>query len=42
MLAALSHSSNLSMGCYCDNPLRCHRSLLTQLLTERDAAMSSE
>lgn len=41
-LAALSHSSNLSMGCYCDNPLRCHRSLLTQLLTERDAAMSSE
>ena len=41
-LAVLSHSSNLSMGCYCDNPARCHRSLLTQLLTERGAAMRGE
>ncbi|WP_343637991.1 DUF488 family protein [Roseateles sp.] len=38
-LAALSHTANLSMGCYCENPARCHRGLLTQLLQERGAAL---
>lgn len=37
VLAALSVQSNFSVGCYCENELRCHRSLLRQLLTERGA-----
>jgi uncharacterized protein YeaO (DUF488 family) len=37
VLAALSHHTNLSLGCYCQNESRCHRSLLRELLTERGA-----
>lgn len=37
MLAALSQRSNFSVGCYCDNEARCHRSLLRELLSERGA-----
>ncbi|WP_431096222.1 DUF488 domain-containing protein [Polaromonas aquatica] len=37
LLAALSHQSNFSMGCYCENEARCHRSLLRDLLKERGA-----
>jgi uncharacterized protein YeaO (DUF488 family) len=37
VLAALSHQTNLSLGCYCQNERRCHRSLLRELLAERDA-----
>lgn len=40
MLAALSHHTNLSMGCYCDDESRCHRSVLRQLLTERGADLA--
>jgi len=36
-LAALSHHANFSVGCYCENERRCHRSLLRQLLAERGA-----
>jgi uncharacterized protein YeaO (DUF488 family) len=32
LLAALSTRANFSIGCYCQNPLRCHRSLLGELL----------
>jgi len=39
LLAALSHSSNFSVGCYCENVAHCHRSLLIQLLRERAAAI---
>src|SRR4051812_3865629 len=28
LLAALSHTTNLSVGCYCEDEARCHRSLL--------------
>jgi uncharacterized protein YeaO (DUF488 family) len=35
--AALSHQSNFSVGCYCEDEGRCHRSLLRELLIERDA-----
>jgi uncharacterized protein YeaO (DUF488 family) len=35
LLAALSKQSDFSIGCYCDNPLRCHRSLLGELLREQ-------
>jgi uncharacterized protein YeaO (DUF488 family) len=39
-LAALSHGTNLAVGCYCDDPARCHRSLLRDLLIEAGAAVS--
>lgn len=28
LLAALSHGTNFSVGCYCENEARCHRSVL--------------
>jgi uncharacterized protein YeaO (DUF488 family) len=37
LLAALSHRSAFSVGCYCENPERCHRSLLQALLQEHGA-----
>jgi uncharacterized protein YeaO (DUF488 family) len=37
LLAALSHHTNLSLGCYCENENRCHRSVLRELLAERGA-----
>jgi len=37
LLAALSHGSNFSMGCYCENEVRCHRSVLRELLLDRGA-----
>ena len=37
VLAALSHHTNLSLGCYCDDESRCHRSVLRELLVERGA-----
>ncbi len=40
LLAALSHQTDLSIGCYCENESRCHRSLLRQLLEERGAKLS--
>lgn len=40
LLAAMSHQSNFSMGCYCENESRCHRSLLRELLAERGAAFA--
>lgn len=39
LLAALSHHTNLAVGCYCDNESRCHRSLLRELLEERGASL---
>ena len=39
MLAALSHHANFSVGCYCENPARCHRTLLCELLVERGAKL---
>lgn len=37
LLAALSHSANFSVGCYCEDASRCHRALLRELLAEHDA-----
>jgi len=42
LLAALSHQSNFSVGCYCENEARCHRSLLRGLLQERGAALRED
>ena len=37
LLAALSHTTNFSVGCYCEDEHRCHRSVLKRLLADRDA-----
>ncbi len=37
LLAALSSQTNFSVGCYCADETRCHRSLLKGLLVERGA-----
>jgi uncharacterized protein YeaO (DUF488 family) len=37
LLAALSRDTNLSIGCYCANEARCHRSVLRDLLQQRGA-----
>ena len=39
VLAALSHHANFSVGCYCEDEARCHRSVLRELLAERGAAL---
>jgi uncharacterized protein YeaO (DUF488 family) len=39
LLAALSHQSNFSVGCYCENEARCHRSILRELLAEKGAKL---
>jgi uncharacterized protein YeaO (DUF488 family) len=39
LLAKLSHTTNFSLGCYCENEERCHRSLLKQLLLENGAKL---
>ncbi|MBG9390321.1 DUF488 domain-containing protein [Caenimonas aquaedulcis] len=40
LLAALSHTSSFSLGCYCEEESRCHRSLLRALLSERGASLA--
>ncbi len=37
LLAALSHQTNFSIGCYCEEETLCHRSILRELLLERGA-----
>lgn len=39
VLAALSHTANFSVGCYCEDAARCHRSVLRELLRERGAKL---
>jgi uncharacterized protein YeaO (DUF488 family) len=39
LLAALSHTTNFSVGCYCEDASRCHRSILASLLAKRGAAI---
>ena len=40
LLAALSRQTNFSVGCYCEDPTRCHRALLGDLLESAGAAMA--
>ena len=42
VLAALSHHANFSVGCYCEDERRCHRSLLRQLLVARGAKLGPQ
>lgn len=39
LLAALSHQTQLAIGCYCEDESRCHRSVLRELLLERGASV---
>ena len=39
-LAALSHRANFSVGCYCADETRCHRSVLKELLREQGAKLA--
>ncbi len=40
LLAALSRTADFSVGCYCENEARCHRSVLRALLKERGAKLA--
>jgi uncharacterized protein YeaO (DUF488 family) len=40
LLAALSHTSDFSVGCYCEDEAHCHRSILKALLVEGGAALA--
>jgi uncharacterized protein YeaO (DUF488 family) len=40
LLAALSHQTRFSVGCYCADEARCHRSVLRELLAERGARIA--
>jgi uncharacterized protein YeaO (DUF488 family) len=37
LLAVLSHTTDFSVGCYCEREDRCHRSILKQLLVQNGA-----
>jgi uncharacterized protein YeaO (DUF488 family) len=40
LLAALSHTADFSVGCYCEDEARCHRGLLRALLASRGATLA--
>ena len=40
LLARLSEQANFSVGCYCEQEDRCHRSILRELLAEHGAVMA--
>lgn len=39
LLAAMSRHADFSIGCYCQDESRCHRSVLRELLRERGASI---
>ena len=40
LLAAMSQTTNFAVGCYCEDPSRCHRSILRELLIEAGATVA--
>jgi uncharacterized protein YeaO (DUF488 family) len=40
LLAALSHQTDFSIGCYCEDETKCHRSLLRELLADAGAVFA--
>jgi uncharacterized protein YeaO (DUF488 family) len=42
LLAALSHRTNLAIGCYCADAARCHRTLLRELLAQAGANLTDD
>lgn len=41
LLAALSHQTDFALGCYCEQEVHCHRSVLRELLAERGAEIKT-
>jgi len=41
LLALLSRTTSFSVGCYCEDEARCHRSVLRRLLSERGARLAA-
>ena len=41
LLAALSRVTDFSVGCYCEDESRCHRSVLKQLLVDNGADLAT-
>jgi len=41
VLARLSEAADFSVGCYCENYSRCHRSILKDLLAEHGAKIAA-
>jgi len=41
LLVAMSKTTNFSVGCYCEDPSHCHRSILADLLAVAGAAIAS-
>ena len=41
LLAALSHQTDFSVGCYCEDEAHCHRSVLRALLADKGAELAS-
>ena len=39
LVAAMSHQTNMAVGCYCEDESRCHRSILRELLLEHGATI---
>jgi uncharacterized protein YeaO (DUF488 family) len=42
LLAALSASTNFSVGCYCEDESHCHRSILRELLADAGAKIQTD
>jgi uncharacterized protein YeaO (DUF488 family) len=40
LLAALSLTTNFSVGCYCEDESRCHRSILREVLEQKGARVT--
>ena len=40
LLAAMSQHADFSVGCYCEDESRCHRSVLRELLVEHGARIA--
>jgi len=41
LLATLSHQTDFSVGCYCEDEAHCHRSVLRELLAEKGARLEA-
>lgn len=42
LLAAMSHTTDFAVGCYCEDESHCHRSILRELLAAQGAAIQAD
>jgi uncharacterized protein YeaO (DUF488 family) len=42
LLVAMSHRTDVSVGCYCEDESRCHRSVLRELLVTAGAELAPD